>query len=72
MVSLEPIKELPNVLPKCNPFAFHIAYNFYRGDIVRICHWQIPARQRTLTSTNTHKNKPVHVLLMLLVPLIVH
>ena len=35
MVSANRSKELQNVLPNGNPFAFHIAYNFCQGDIVR-------------------------------------
>ena len=31
MVNANPSKELQNVLPKCNPFPFHIEYHSYQG-----------------------------------------
>jgi hypothetical protein len=40
MVDANAPKELQNVLPKCNPFAFHIEYNSGWSDPIWICRWQ--------------------------------
>jgi hypothetical protein len=49
MVSANPAKELPNVLPKCNPFPPHIEYYIYGA--VGACQRQARASlPRTLTS----------------------
>ena len=64
MVSANTVKELQNVLPKCNPFRPDLLYDFRRDGILAV--------YRILTSINAHnqhKNQPVH---LLLVPLVVH
>jgi len=73
-VNANPRKELQNVLPKCNPFLFHLLYTAYRPTC--ICSpspvttggrgWGLGVRSLTFTNAHNH-----HTVIGAILPLVV-